>query len=138
MDYEKISEKTIKHIYAAYASLSESPLNPQIRALVELRTSQINGCAYCCSMHCKDARKAGVSQQQLDELSAWQTSSCFDLKGKLALSWCEAVTFAKLNQDKIRNQLTEHFNEREIVDLTTAISLMNALNRIATNLRKNS
>lgn len=135
MDYQKISEKTVKYIYSAYASLTESSLDPQLRALVELRTSQINGCIYCCTVHTKDALKAGVDQEKLDALTAWRESSFFDLKEKLALTWCESVTLLKSDNSKLRQQLAEHFNEREIVDLTLTISLMNALNRMAINLK---
>lgn len=134
MDYQKISEKTVKYIYSAYASLSDSPLEPQLRALVELRTSQINGCAYCCATHSKDARKVGLEQKKLDQLPAWKESSIFDSKEKLALTWCETVTLQKPDQLKLRQQLLEAFSEREVVDLTLAISIMNALNRMAVNL----
>ena len=134
MDYQKISEKTVKLIYSAHASLSESPLSSEIRFLVELRTSQINGCAYCCNVHSKEARKAGIEQNKLDELPAWQESQLFDNKEKVALIWCEAVTTNAHDSKIIKNQLTELFSDREIVDLTLAISLMNTLNRMAVNL----
>jgi len=135
VDYVNISKKTMGHIYETYQSLSESPLDPQIRSLVELRTSQINGCAYCCTLHSEAARKFGINKQQLDELSAWQTSKVFDQKQKIALSWCESITYCKSSENELKSKVLEHFNEREMVDLTIAISLMNTLNRLAINLR---
>jgi AhpD family alkylhydroperoxidase len=135
MNYEKLSEKTIKHMYAARASLSESPLSQEIQYLVELRSSQINGCAYCCALHCQDARKVGISQQKLDELAGWQTSSHFDEKEKMALCWCEAVTYIHSPQTELRAELKKFFDDREIVDLTIAIAQMNAFNRIAIHLK---
>ncbi|WP_133127074.1 carboxymuconolactone decarboxylase family protein [Legionella nagasakiensis] len=134
VDYQKISEKTVKYIYTAHASLSESPLNPQLRVLVELRASQINGCAYCCLIHSDEARKLGIEQKKLDQLPAWTEATCFDSKEKLALTWCETVTLLRSDKQKIRTQLSDFFSAREIVDLTLSISLMNALNRIAVSL----
>lgn len=135
MNYEKVSPQTINHFYAAYKSLTDSPLSSQFRILVELRTSQMNGCAYCCSLHTKEAHHSNISQGKLDELAAWRTSSRFDSKEKLVLSWCESVTSAKTNKMALRKDLEKYFDEREIVDLTIAISLMNGLNRLAISLR---
>lgn len=134
MKYDEISKETVDHIYAAYHSLVDSPLDAKIRAIVELRVSQLNGCAYCCALHCKDARETGVSQLQLDQVAGWCSSSAFTKKQMLALSWCEAVTLLK-DTGSLRNQLLEHFSEREVVDLTISISLMNALNRLSTFLK---
>jgi|SRR3990167_1956440 len=135
MNYQAISKDTVGYIYSAYHSLSNSPLDQQIRALVELRASQINGCSYCCKVHTQDALKAGVQQNQLDSLSEWKDGDLFNEKQKIALSWCEALTTMNGNTDSLKNEVVKHFNEREFVDLTLAISLMNALNRIAINLR---
>ena len=135
MNYEKISEKTVKNIYAAHTSLAESPLEQKLRYLVELRVSQLNGCAFCCAVHSKEARKAGISEVQLDELPAWQYSSRFNAREKLVLAWGEAVTLSSSNQAELKPQLLSEFDEREFVDLTLAISLMNALNRMAITLR---
>jgi AhpD family alkylhydroperoxidase len=40
--------------------------------LVKIRTSQINGCAFCIDMHAKDARAAGEIEQRIYALNAWQ------------------------------------------------------------------
>ena len=79
MNYQAISKDTVGYIYSAYRSLSNSPLDQQIRALVELRASQINGCSYCCKVHTHDALKAGVQQDQLDSLSEWKDCDLFNL-----------------------------------------------------------
>lgn len=136
MDYKKISKTTVENIYAAHSSLNDSPLDRKIRVLVELRVSQINGCAFCCQIHSKEAREAGVSQLQLDQLAGWKSSSAFTEKQTLALSWCEAVTLLQ-DQNALKSKLLEVFTEREIVDLTIAISLMNTLNRLSNYLRSN-
>lgn len=65
MDYEKISKETISLLYKSYASLRNSPLEATIKMLVELRVSQINGCAYCCKLHSDEARNIGIEQGNL-------------------------------------------------------------------------
>lgn len=134
MKYAEISKETIGFLYKSHASLERSSLDKKIRLLVELRTSQLNGCAYCCGLHAEEARKAGVEQAKLDKLPGWRLSGAFDDKERLALEWCEAVTLMKPECTEIRARLQQILSERDLVDLTAAISLMNALNRIAITL----
>ncbi len=135
MNYAEISKETISFLYQSRASLNKSTLSPTIRILAELRVSQINGCAYCCRLHTDEARKLGIQQEKLDLLPAWHNSTAFTSEEKIVLQWAEAIT--DLNQDlsKIREQLTQIYSEREIVDLTACIAIMNALNRIVISLR---
>ncbi len=136
MNYAQISKTTIATLYKTYNSLDESPLDLTIRRLVELRTSQINGCAFCCSLHSKEARDAGITQEKLDALPAWHTAHIFSVKEIAALQWCEELTcLTKDNKIDQRKLLEPHFSEREIVDLTACISIMNAFNRIAIGLK---
>ncbi|MFI5342726.1 MAG: carboxymuconolactone decarboxylase family protein [Chlamydiales bacterium] len=131
MNYTEISKITMDHLYQSYTSLANSPLDPLIRVLIELRVSQINGCAECCGMHSEEARKLNISQQKLDLLPGWAVSNAFTEKEKLALRWCEAVTGMKNDTQEIRNLLFNYYSEREIVDLTACISIMNTYNRMA-------
>ncbi len=60
----------------------------------------------------------------------------FSEKEVLALKWCESITRGSFEKiDEIKNDLLKHFFEREIVDITSCISIMNALNRIAISLK---
>ena len=135
MNYAEISKETVSHLYKSYGSLVNSSLDQQLRALIELRVSQINGCAYCCSLHTSEARKHKIPQKKLDELAAWETSSQFSTKEKLALDWAECLTISCKDACSLKDELNGHFSEREIVDLTACISLMNALNRMAISLK---
>ncbi|WP_434777197.1 carboxymuconolactone decarboxylase family protein [Neisseria sp. Ec49-e6-T10] len=131
MNYEQISKDVMKHLYQAHEMLTQSELEPQLRALVELRVSQINGCAYCCAMHAHEARQLGIEQTVLDRLSGWSLSSAFNDQQKIALAWAESVTQFLPNRHDLLAELHSHFSEKEIADLTLVISLMNAFNRIA-------
>lgn len=134
MNYNEISKETFDLLYKSRASLIHSPVSEPIRILAELRTSQINGCAYCCRLHSQEARKAGVSQEKLDALPAWASAAGFTDEEKIVLEWTEALTCLE-ELSEIKNRLMEFYSEKQVVDLTACISLMNALNRIAIALR---
>ncbi len=104
-----------------------------LQALVEIRVSQINGCAFCVDLHTTEARQLGVHQQLLDCLPVWRESQLFSENEMVALDWAEGVTNISTEPDiegKLEN-LLKHFSETEAVDLTLVISLMNSLNRLA-------
>src|SRR6516162_7332019 len=67
-------------------------LDKAIIYLVQLRASQLNGCAYCIDMHWKDLRALGEREQRLYGLNAWRESSYYTDKERAALAWAEAVT----------------------------------------------
>lgn len=135
MNYAEISKETISLLYQSYNSLKKSPLTPSVRVLVELRTSQINGCDYCCKLHTHEAKVLGVSQEKMDTLTQWQTSELFTDQERAALQWAQELTILKGDVKKSVEYLSPYFSEREIVDLTTCISIMNALNRLAMSLK---
>ena len=105
---------------------------------MELRTSQINGCAYCVDLHSEQARKAGVSQQWLDCLPVWDETPFYSNRERAAFAWAEAVT--RVGEDHVPDAVYEevrpHFTDRELVDLTFIIATMNAWNRLSVSFRK--
>lgn len=135
MDYSKISKDSINYLYGAYKSLQQSPLPADLRALIELRVSQINSCSYCCNLHANEALKLGVSQSKIDNLQDFVVSGVFSDAEIEALKWAESLT--KLNENKKveTTKLSKYFNEREIVDMTICISLMNTFNRLAISMK---
>jgi AhpD family alkylhydroperoxidase len=135
MNYAEISKEIISHLYKSYESLKNSPLDQAIIALANLRVSQINGCKYCCGLHTLEAKRLGIANEKLAEIADWKNSTHFNHKEKLSLAWTEALTKFTDERDHIKRDLFEIFSEREIVDLTAAISIMNGLNRLAVGLR---
>ncbi len=108
-------------------------IDKQLQTLVEIRVSQINGCAFCVDMHTSEARALGVQQQLLDCLPVWKESQLFSDVEIVALQWAECVTNISTEPDiegKLK-MLLNHFSEAEAVDLTIIIALMNSLNRLA-------
>jgi AhpD family alkylhydroperoxidase len=109
----------------------------KLRALIELRVSQINGCAYCVDLHTTEARANGETQQRLDCLPVWRECSFFAESERAALAWAEAVTHVSSTgaPDDLYDALKAHFSDQQIVDLTIIIAQMNAWNRIAVGFR---
>ncbi len=108
-------------------------INTNLKALIEIRVSQINGCAFCVDLHSNEARQMGESQQRLDCLPVWGKSLLFSESEMVALNWAEVVTNISMETDidQQLKALLEHYSEAEAVDLTLIISLMNSLNRLA-------
>nr|WP_315032574.1 carboxymuconolactone decarboxylase family protein [uncultured Chryseobacterium sp.] len=130
MDYKEIAKETIEHLYKAHTSIRKSGVDQKLIALVELRVSQINGCPYCCSYHAKELLHFGLPQDTINRLPGWKHTLAFDPLQKLVLSWVEAVLENKDECQSIKERLKDHFTDREIVELTTSIALMSALNTL--------
>lgn len=131
MNYIEISKETISLLHKSYASLSQSPLKQTLRTLVELRVSQINGCKYCIGLHTQEAKKLNIPLEKINTLHTWCVNEMFSPEERAALHWAETLTHLDKDLNEAKVLLTPYFNDREIVDLTACIAIMNALNRLA-------
>src|ERR1700759_2734831 len=98
-----------------------SSLEPSLIGLVEIRASQINGCANCINMHTQDARAKGETEQRIYLLSAWREAPCYTDRERAALGWTETLTRISEGHDKLdgaREALETHFSKEEQVKLT--------------------
>jgi len=133
IDYRKIAPEAVQALWTVERYARTSKVERPLLELVKLRTSMINGCAYCVDMHSKDARNLGESEQRLYALSVWCEAPFFTPRERAALAWTEAVT--KVGSDHVPDEVyrlaREHFDERQLVDLTKAIIAINAWNRLA-------
>lgn len=131
LDYAAINSRAIDRMAAAKKHMVS--INEKLRALVELRVSQINGCVYCVDLHANQAREAGETQQRLDCLVVWRECPFFDDSERAAFAWAEAVT--QLSENGAPSDLYEglkvHYSDVQIVDLTLIIAQMNAWNQLA-------
>jgi len=130
MNYKEIAKETIGNLYKAHNSIRKSGIDEKLIALVELRVSQINGCAYCCSYHAKELSSFGFEQDVINRLPGWKHTNAFNDEQKLVLEWAEALIDSKDDWQHIKTKLTKQFTEREIVELTASITLMNTLNKL--------
>lgn len=117
--------------------LHQSGLDKNLIELVKMRASQINGCAYCLAMHSKDLRRMGESEQRIYLLNAWQESSLYSARERAALAWTDALTLIAQTHapDAVYAEVREQFDDKELVDLTTLIGMINLWNRLAIGLR---
>lgn len=101
--------------------------------LVEIRASQINGCANCINMHASDARAKGETEQRIYLLSAWREAPCYTGRERAALGWTDALTRLSEGHElkSAREALKAHFTEEEQIKLTLMINVINGWNRIA-------
>ena len=110
-----------------------SRFDPNLRELVEIRASQINGCANCINMHTVFARENGETDQRIYLLPAWREAPCYSDRERAALGWTEALT--RLSEGHMHESAYEslkaHFTEEEQVHLTLLINIINGWNRIA-------
>lgn len=136
--YNQLSPEVYNGLLQAKMALDKSELDSTLVELVYLRVSQINGCAFCLEMHSKALRHSGVAQNKLDALAGWRVSAHFSPAEQAALAWAESVTAIATShaEDDVYLPLQDHFSPRQISDLTFAISLMNAFNRLAVSMRQ--
>ena len=118
-------------------AVEHSGLELSLIHLVEVRASQINGCAYCLDMHTKDARAIGETEQRLYALNAWRETPFYSDRERAALEWTEAVTRIADTQapDEVYERVRRHFDEPSLVALTFAAVTINAWNRLAISFR---
>jgi AhpD family alkylhydroperoxidase len=117
--------------------LAKCGLPKRLIELVKFRAAQINGCAYCLDVHSKDARRAGETEQRLYLLNAWRESPHYTPAERAALAWTEALTNIVETRapDADYAALRDHFSDKEIVDLTYLIGMINLWTRLAIGMR---
>jgi AhpD family alkylhydroperoxidase len=135
--YYQVAPDAVKALSAARPYLEASSLGARLRALVELRVSQINGCAYCVDLHSREARHAGETTQRLDCLPVWRETPFYDERERAALAWAESVTLVAQTgvPDAVYEETRKHLTDKELVDLTLIVAMMNAWNRMAISFR---
>jgi AhpD family alkylhydroperoxidase len=107
-------------------------LDPTIAHLVEMRASQMNGCAYCLDMHSKDARAAGEDESRLHLLAAWRESPAYNERERAALALTESMTVLERGgvPDAIWDEAAARFDEEELGHLVVVIAAINTWNRL--------
>jgi AhpD family alkylhydroperoxidase len=138
IDFYTASPAALKAMLTLEGSIAKLGLEASLVELVKMRTSQINGCAFCLDMHSRDAREAGESERRLYVLPAWRETTLFTPREQAALAWTEALTLITEGHapDADYAFAKEQFSDAELVNLTLAITTINAWNRFAIGFRK--
>jgi AhpD family alkylhydroperoxidase len=133
LNYGKVAPGVYDAMGALDRYLQHSDLDKALIMLVQLRASQINGCAYCLDMHWKDLCAIGEHAQRLYSLDAWRECPYYTVRERAALEWTEAVTQIADGHapDAVYDVVRPHFSDKELSDLTLAVATINAWNRLS-------
>jgi AhpD family alkylhydroperoxidase len=123
--------------HAATKQLDAVDFDRNLRELVRLRASQLNGCAYCIDMHSKDARALGETDQRLSALPAWSETPFFTDRERAALAFTESVTLLAQHHVPAEDYdaVAAHFSPDEVAALLSLIVAINAWNALAVTTR---
>jgi AhpD family alkylhydroperoxidase len=137
LDYFAAAPRLMGAMLNLQKAVASSELEESLIRLVEVRASQINGCAFCIDMHTRDARKAGESEARLYLLDAWREAPHYAPRERAALAWTEALTLVASTHapDADYEGLKPHFTDEEIVKLTLLIVTINGWNRLSIGFR---
>lgn len=132
LEYLKFAPDAGHHLVEISNVIEASGLEGSLTELVNVRVSQINGCAFCLNIHAKAARANEVSEQKLNVLAAWRESPQFSARERAALRWAESLTLIAGGKvsDELYEQTRQYFSETEIVNLTFAVAAINSWNRL--------
>ncbi|MBG6130506.1 AhpD family alkylhydroperoxidase [Aquimarina sp. EL_43] len=127
-----------KAMYTLGNYVRQSQLSDIHKELINIRVSQLNGCAFCINMHTKDALENGETQQRIFLLDAWQETDIFTEEEKVILQVTEEVTMIhnKGLTTKTYQKAIENFDEKYVSQIIMAIININAWNRIAISTHK--
>jgi AhpD family alkylhydroperoxidase len=131
VNFPKLAPKAFKSLYDLSLSVHDGLLGARLVELVQLRLSQINGCAYCIDMHWSALIKQDMDPRHINALAGWREAPFFSERERAALLWTDAMTQLTEGHpsDAVYEQVAAQFDESEIAELTLAIVTINAWNR---------
>lgn len=132
LDFKEVLPVAAEVMGSFGSIVEETDLNPEITELVKIRASQINGCAYCLDLHVRKALDLGIDARTLGSIAAWEESTLFDRRERVALEWTDVLTNIADTEvtDDFFERTREVFGERELVALTTTIVGITGWNRL--------
>lgn len=132
IEYQKQSPELFKKFVEFSTALKHSTIEESIHDLVNIRASQINGCAFCLDMHVKEATIHGERPLRLHHISIWRESTLFVPRERAALAWTEILTQLPAHgvPDDVYEHVREQLSEKELSDLTFLVMSINAWNRV--------
>lgn len=131
--HPEVYKKLVRTVVASREASQEADLDVGLSELVNVRVSQINGCAACLATHGPAAREAGIAQDRLDVLAAWREIDGFGDREKAALRLAEALTRLDdaAETGAALAAAAEHFSDEQLSALQWTITLINTFNRVS-------
>ena len=126
-----------RRMAALNSAVAHCGLDQGLLELINMRASQINGCAYCLDIHSKDARAKGETEQRLYALNAWRETPFYTERERAALALTEAITLITDGHvpDSVYEQACRVFDEKEVSQIVWAAAVINTWNRLAISAR---
>jgi AhpD family alkylhydroperoxidase len=137
INYRTAAPDTCQALLVVHKHLGSVFPDQKLRALIELRVSQINGCAFCLDMHATEARHLGETQQRLDCVAAFREAPFFTERERAALAWAESLTYVSETHapDDVYDEVKKHFSDKDLSNLTIMIGMINMWNRVSVAFR---
>ncbi|MEV0679221.1 carboxymuconolactone decarboxylase family protein [Actinosynnema sp. NPDC050436] len=127
----ELTPATLEAMYGLSKASKRNSLDPRLQELVQVRVSQVNGCAYCVDLHTGEAHAAGEEQRRLDLLPVWREAPGFDGRERAALALAEAVTALPAGvPEAVREEAARHFDQQELAELLWVVATINTWNRV--------
>ena len=120
-----------KQMATAFGYSADLSIDKHLGQLLRLRVAQKNQCAYCVILHAKTARKIGISEAKVDNISSWWNSELFDEREKTTLEYCDVLTKGRAKDFQQHHvNLSKFFDEKEIAEIAAIIINMNVWTRL--------
>ncbi|MFT3868316.1 MAG: carboxymuconolactone decarboxylase family protein [Nibricoccus sp.] len=132
LNYAQVAPATLQGMLALSDVVKKSGLEESLLHLVDIRVSQINGCAFCLDMHIREAKAVGEADDRINLISAWREVDLYTDRERVALQWAESLT--RLADGHVSDDdfaaVREEFTEAELANLSLAIVAINGWNRL--------
>ncbi|HLS65451.1 MAG TPA: carboxymuconolactone decarboxylase family protein [Pseudogracilibacillus sp.] len=132
VDYATVAPEATNLLVEMEKYIAKTDIEVELRELIKIRVSQINGCAFCLKMHTKEAREIGMTNERIDCVAAYDDGEMYTEREKVALEFTEYVTqVAEFGiPDDLYNRVREHFSEKDFIDLVFTINQIKNWNRV--------
>ncbi|AOK06063.1 carboxymuconolactone decarboxylase family protein [Burkholderia sp. AU19243] len=132
INYFQQSPELTRKLVELDGLLQKTAIEVPVRELVEIRASQLNGCAFCVDMHIKMAKIHGERELRVHHVAIWRESPLFSPRERAALEWTEALTHLSSHgvPDDLYERVRAHYSEQELSDLTVLVGAINCWNRL--------
>ncbi|WP_028602934.1 carboxymuconolactone decarboxylase family protein [Ottowia thiooxydans] len=131
LNYMQQSPELFKKFFEFSNAISAAGIETSLSYLIDIRASQLNGCAFCLDMHIKQAKIHQERELRLHHVAIWRESPLFTPRERAALAWTEALTQIAPTgvSDELYAEVREQFSEKELSDLTYRVMAINGWNR---------
>ncbi|AWV04517.1 carboxymuconolactone decarboxylase family protein [Burkholderia sp. JP2-270] len=132
INYFQQSPELTKKLVELDGLFQKTTIEAPVRELVEIRASQLNGCAFCVDMHIKMAKIHGERELRLHHVAIWRESTLFSPRERAALEWTDVLTHLPAHgvPDDLYERVRAHYSEKELSDLTFLVGAINNWNRL--------